>query len=109
MTPERKKELQVKIFKMKEAQVSFYMSARQIGVHPFLEIAGFMAEQIKMYQGMFEAGIDFTENAIQGRPTELAYIAEKFDCIFGPALTDKPNRQAFLASLAKKGGWELSS
>jgi hypothetical protein len=71
----------------------FYGAAAQIGVHPFIEFAGVMTAYVKSCRRAHEGGVDFTEcNQHAGRALpmegfEVAYLAEKLNCIFGGRIT----------------------
>ena len=90
---------------MREASAIFYRLAQQTHVHQFLEVTGFLNELIKCYERMHKEGKDFGTEPAQLKPYEMAYIAEKIDCIFGEALAVPANRAAFMDALAEKGGW----
>ena len=101
------KEEQAEKLKLLEAiSKVFYAQAARAEVHTFLEVNGFLAELIKMFKDMHEAGIDFATESLRAAPHQMAYVAEKIDCIFGDALSDPKNREAFLAKLEEKGGWK---
>ena len=84
---------------MEIARDQFYAAATRIGIHPYVEMAGFMGEFIKMCRDMHEEGVDFGTSALRAKPHQLAYIAEKFDCIFGEALADPKARGMFIRAL----------
>lgn len=84
---------------MEVARDAFYAAAVRIGVHTYVEMAGFMGEFIKMCRDMHEEGVDFGTTPLRAAPHQLAYIAEKFDCIFGEALAEPEARIAFLRAL----------
>lgn len=86
---------------MEDARDRFYVAAVRIGVHTYVEMAGFMGEFIKMCRDMHEEGIDFGTEPLRAKPHQLAYIAEKFDCIFGEALADPEAKSAFLQALGE--------
>lgn len=73
---------------MQEAADSFYRSAVQIGIHPFIEFAGLMNEYISSCREAANSGIDFTLcNTHTGQHLPLHahqvdYINEKLECIF---------------------------
>ena len=90
---------------MRAASAIFYRLAQSTHVHQFLEVTGFLNELIKVYERMHKSGKDFGTSPPEMAPYEMAYIAEKIDCIFGEALSVKENREAFMDELAKKGGW----
>jgi hypothetical protein len=92
--------------KMKEVRDSFYCAAVRVGLHQFIEFAGFMGEFIKICETMHKDGVDFGTNDLQPKDYQMAYIAEKFDCIFGEALMQPEMREAFLGALGAKGGWK---
>lgn len=98
-------EREMMLAKMKQASEIFYALAQQTRVHQFLEVTGFLNELIKVYKGMHDKGIDFGTQAAIPATHEMAYIAEKIDCIFGDALAVPELRKAFMDSLAQKGGW----
>ena len=92
--------------RMSEIAESFYRAAQRVGHHQFIEFAGFMNEYIKVCRRMHAEGVDFGTTDLAPRDYEMAYIAEKFDCIFGEALTKPETREAFLVALGSKGGWQ---
>jgi hypothetical protein len=100
-----KEEREGMLKQMESASGIFYRLAQQTHVHQFLEVTGFLNELIKAYRGMHEQGKDFGTQPLEMKPHEMAYVAEKLDCIFGEALADKKNREAFMDALAEKGGW----
>ena len=93
------------IKKMEDASVVFYRLAQQTNIHQFLEVTGFLNEMIKMYRDVKNRGGDIFTDPLDPKPYEMAYIAEKFDCIFGEVLTKPAARNAFLEALEQKGGW----
>lgn len=103
-------DLEMRLKAMSQAADIFYMQAQNTHVHPFLEITGLMREMIVLYTEALAAGIDFTDSELRPEPYQLAYIAEKFDCIFGRILAESPKgREAFLKTLEMKGGWTWRS
>ena len=74
--------------RMEEACSRFYRDAIRTGNHPFIEFTGVMQAYIKSCRRAHEAGIDFSDcNRHTGQQLpiesfELAYLAEKLDCIF---------------------------
>lgn len=106
-----KQELEKKLEEMRTASGIFYSLATQIQCHPFIEMTGFMNEYIKLCEKALEKGIDFTmvsTHTGKGLPMETyeaAYIAEKFDCIFGPTFEQNPAaKKAFLQAAFQIGG-----
>jgi len=85
-------ELADMLVKMRAASNAYYTAACSTGVHPFIEFAGLMNEYIKICEHNMNDGIDFTETSVHTGRTlhihehEVAYIGEKFGCIFGPSL-----------------------
>lgn len=75
--------------RMQGAVSRFYSEAVQIGNHPFIEFAGLMTAYVNSCRLAHAEGVDFTEcNVHAGRVLpmesfEIAYVAEKLDCIFG--------------------------
>lgn len=102
-TYEERKEM---IAKMQALSDMFYGRATQAGVHAFIEFAGLMNEFIKVCYEANEKGIPFefanthTGKEIPFQPWNLAYLAEKLNCIYGPALlSNERNRTAFIQTL----------
>lgn len=91
--------------RMTEIAESFYRAACRVGHHQFIEFAGFLNEYIKICRRMHAEGVDFGTTELSPKDHEMAYIAEKFDCIFGEALMKSETREAFLGALGAKGGW----
>jgi microsomal dipeptidase-like Zn-dependent dipeptidase len=86
---------------------AFYPAAVALHNHPFIEFCGLMNEYISMCATTKAEGIDFTmANTHTGRSLiahdfQVEYLAEKFDCIFGPLFQDKAKRAVFMGTL----GW----
>lgn len=102
MTPERQAELREALARMDAASSVFYRHAVHTGHHAFVEFTGLLNEYIKVCRrSLDEDGVDFTGasthsgKALRFEGYELAYIAEKLECIFGPVLADKRLRAAF--------------
>lgn len=93
------------IAKMNDVTKSFYAAATQTGCHGFIEFCGLMGEYVKMCEFSLENGIDFAtanthnERPLAAAPHQIAYIVEKLDCIFGPAIRSNPETKAAFASL----------
>lgn len=66
--------------RMRRAKDNFYAAALGTGVHAFVEFAGWMHEYILIC----EASGTFDEPLLADH--NVAYLAEKLDCIYGPAL-----------------------
>lgn len=96
MKPERRADLVELCNNMQTISDAFYYNARRHQNHAFIEFAGLMNEYIKICRDSLESGIDFTEcNIHSGKPLAIqpfqaAYLAEKFECIFGASLTATP-------------------
>lgn len=115
MKAERKEELKKLLNRMHSASMLFYGLAIDIGVHPFIEFNGFMNEYIKICRNSLEADIDFTEAtahsglALKIEDFEVDYLAEKFECIFGPTFASKPELAERFMKAVLRGGEEESS
>lgn len=103
LTPERIFELEVMLAKMHEASDTFYGLAQRTRCHPFIEFTGLMNEYIKVCRSSLGRGIDFAEAnthnglALHMEQYEAAYLAEKFECIFGPTMRAHPKVHATFA------------
>lgn len=101
-------ELEEVIRKMDRVSNAFCGQAVQVGNHAFIEFCGLMGEYEKICRTTMQAGVDFTIcNRHIGVPLiahdyQIRYLAEKFECIFGPLLESKVNRQIFFKAM----GWE---
>jgi hypothetical protein len=109
-TPEQRA---VMILKMKLASGTYYRDAVGTGVHAFIEFNGLMNEFIQVCERAQSAGQDFTManthsgQALPVHPHNLTYLAEKLNCIYGPALLgNEDNRRAFVEELFE-GEYEL--
>lgn len=93
--------------KMRKVANAFYGQAIQTGTHAFIEFCGFMMKFIDICARTSEAGTDFNEaNTHTGQTLvvedhDIVYLAEKFDCIFGPTLSDPKKRAVFFKTM----GW----
>ncbi len=103
-----KKEREEQIRKMRQVSDAFYGPATQTGCHAFIEFCGFMNKFIDICRNTSAAGKDFNEsNTHTGGDLvvadhDIVYLAEKFDCIFGPTLADPKKRKVFFKAM----GWE---
>lgn len=103
-------QLQEILVKMDKVSDIYYWNAIQVGNHAFIEFCGLMGEYQKICRTTMEAGVDFTIcNRHAGVPLiahdyQIKYLAEKFECIFGPLFENKKNRQIFFKAM----GWEES-
>jgi|GEM_PF-7019421 len=105
-----REELIAKMHKLSEA---FYSRAVRIGVHAFIEFAGFMNEFIVVCRDASRANVDFAKgNAHTGvmlpfQPYHAAYLGEKIQCIYGTAFVkNKAVRDAFIQALFE-GAYKL--
>ena len=82
--------------KMTAVADAFYRPSTRTGVHAFIEFCGFMNEYINVCRTTMESGGDFMDsNTHNGKGLDMQvyqarYLAEKFDCIFGPTLRSNP-------------------
>ena len=89
-------ELEEMIREMEAISEHFYWNAVKVRNHAFIEFCGLMNEYIQMCRDTMLAGGDFTQcNVHSGRSLSVAehqgaYLAEKFECIFGPTLRSNP-------------------
>lgn len=90
-------ELQVMLGKMEAVSGVFYRHAVSIGHHAFIEFTGLMREYIVICSNAVEAGTDFTQTNIHAGDAlpllahHVDYLAEKFECIFGPTFAKNPD------------------
>jgi hypothetical protein len=103
-----KEEMQRMIDQMEATSSAFYRDAVRIGNHPFIEFAGLMNKYIDLCRQSMDAGIQFPfANKHSALPLmavdhDIMYLAEKFDCIFGPTLEVPYLRGVFKQAM----GWE---
>ena len=80
------------LVRMEAASMAFYMDARKIGVHAFIEFTGLLNEFVAACREAHRNGLDFTQADRHGRGPlalhghQLDYIAEKLGCIYGEQL-----------------------
>jgi hypothetical protein len=102
-----KKERDEQITAMTKVSGDFYYAAARTDVHAFIEFTGLMNKFIDVCRNSSAAGVDFNESnthtgdALVVEDHDLVYLAEKFDCIFGPTLADPKNRKVFFDAM----GW----
>ena len=116
LTKEREQELRRMLAGMQQASMVFYGMSTSIGVHPFIEMTGFMNEYIKICGEALAKGIDFADVSIHAggqlpiQTYEAAYLGEKFGCIFSTTFHKNPQllecflEAAELSALKKAGG-----
>jgi hypothetical protein len=91
--------------RMDAAIDQFYRSAASSGCHTLIEFTGLMADFLNACRAAHEQGRQFafasahTGDPLPFVPHQFAYMAEKLDCIYGPALRVAENRDAFVRSL----------
>jgi hypothetical protein len=96
MTPERRKELEECLGRMRAASNEFYGSAIRSGNHAFIEFTGLINEYIYLCARALQNGIDFTECNIHNgatlpiEPQNAMYLAEKLGCIYGVGFAANP-------------------
>lgn len=102
-TPE---EREVMLKKMRDVSNTFYSLATQSGCHALIEYTGLMNEFITVCAEAHAKGEQFPfSNTHSGttlpfKPYNLAYLAEKLNCIYGPALLDSEEcRRTFIETL----------
>jgi hypothetical protein len=98
---------------MREASSRFYGMAVHTKCHPFIEMTGLMNEYITICQAAHAKGIDFTQSnthtgqALPIAPHNVAYLAEKLNCIYGPSLLASPELRNALISVLLDGEFRL--
>lgn len=76
---------------------AFYWRAQKIGVHAFIEFCGLMSEYINVCRDAEKSGSGWEYSNTHGGPplpfkgNHLRYLAEKLDCIYGPAFRQSPD------------------
>ena len=101
-------ELQTMINQMKLVSSSFYPQAQRTGNHAFIEFCGLMNEYIQMCDLTLHRNMDFTTcnvhtgNELQAQDFHIKYLAEKFECIFGPLFQNLQHRKTFIEAM----GWK---
>jgi len=104
-----KEERDIQIENMTKVSNAFYSQVTRVGVHAFIEFTGLMNKFIDICRNTSNAGVDFNEcNTHTGdelvvHDYDLAYLAEKMDCIFGPTLADEGKRRYFFRAM----GWPV--
>lgn len=97
--------------KMSAVADSYYKAAAASGCHALIEFTGLMNEFIMVCEIAHRRGEQFPfANTHSGYtlpfvPGNFQYLAEKLDCIYGPALVDEDNRAAFVGVMFP--GFEL--
>lgn len=93
--------------KMRDVSTTYYRGAIQTGCHAFIEFCGLQQKFIDIFSKTNQKGTDPNDcNTHSGKSLnveehDIAYLAEKFDCIFGPTLRDERLRKVFFREM----GW----
>jgi hypothetical protein len=94
------------LVRMRSVSDNFYRHAADAGCHALIEYTGLMNEYIKVCAEAHARGEQFpfsnthTGLVLPFKPYHLAYLAEKLNCIYGPALlSDEDCRSAFINTL----------
>ena len=109
-----KEELTKMVAGMEAISAWFYPQAVKIGHHAFIEFCGLMNEYINMCQASLDQGADFTKSNVHVggslpiAPHHARYLAEKFECIFGPTFAANP-RMALIFAEAVFPGFTLKA
>lgn len=89
---------------------SFFTADFGSTCHAFIEFNGLLSKFVQLCGRAHEQGVDFTManthsgTALPMKAHDAAYIGEKLDCIFGPALRANPKAMAaFLAVIQGEG------
>lgn len=97
-TPE---ELQRALEDMRLASSAFYSLAIRSNVHALIEFTGLINEFIKICEQTYAGGTNFVHankhsgELMVAHSYNIDYIADKFECIFGPILADEKAWQQF--------------
>lgn len=101
-----REEMQEALEKMAAVTKDFYGPATMTGCHAFIEFCGFMNEYIQVCRNSMDQGVDFmdsnthNEKGLRMETYHAEYLAEKFDCIFGPSLRSNPDlKEIFMSKL----------
>jgi hypothetical protein len=92
MTSEREAELHEMLKAMQNTNEEFYLRARAIGFHEYLEVAGILTEISKIARRAYAEKKDFVADGLELDETSAAYIGEKIGCIFHRALYEDSQR-----------------
>jgi hypothetical protein len=102
-TPEERADM---LRKMQDVSDNFYSMVTRAGCHALIEFTGLMNEFITVCTEAHSRGQQFPHanthsgDALPFKPHNLAYLAEKLNCIYGPALlSNKECRDAFISTL----------
>jgi hypothetical protein len=93
-----KEELQALTHKMRATANMVYVLLQSCEVHAFIEFNGLMQKYVDLCQRAADKGVDFSmfnthnDKTFEVQDHDVVYIAEKFDCIFGPSFRAKPEQ-----------------
>ena len=100
-TPEEREKILEDMKKLREnCYWMFFHQGMGQKAHAFLEFNGLISKYVDLCVRAHEQGVDFTNaNTHNGKALPMEghdadYLAEKFDCIFGPALRANPEAAA---------------
>jgi hypothetical protein len=91
-----KEELDGLVVQMSRVANTVYVLLQSCGVHAFIEFNGLMQKYVDLCRRAAAEGVDFTMfNTHTGTSFnvlehDVDYMAEKFDCIFGPLFRANP-------------------
>lgn len=98
---------------MRAVSADFYGKVVHTKCHPFIEFTGLLNEYITICQDAHAKGIDFTQanthtgQALPVAPHNVAYLAEKLNCIYGPSLLASAELRSTLISVLLDGEFRL--
>jgi len=102
-TPAEREEM---LQRMTACANAYYMHITGAGCHAMIEFSGLMNEYIQMCRKAHARGEQFPRanthsgDVLPCEPYNATYLAEKLNCIYGPALlASEANRDAFIAEL----------
>lgn len=91
-----KEELQAITHKMRATANLTYVMLQSCHVHAFIEFNGLMQKYVDLCQRAADVGEDFSmynthnDKTFEVQEHDVVYLAEKFDCIFGPLFRKDP-------------------
>jgi len=109
-TPEQRAEI---LTRMKALSNAFYDGAARAGCHAFIEFTGLMNEYLAICHEAEKLGVNWVmANTHNGTSLPIkdhhgAYLAEKLNCIYGPALLSDERVRNALIGVLFEGKYEL--
>lgn len=103
----------VMLRKMQEASDKFYAAAVNTRAHALIEFTGLMNEYITVCRVAHQEGQQFSESnthsgeALPFKAHNLAYLAEKLNCIYGPALLESEECRRVFVEVLFGGAYKL--